>query len=91
MMQHKFKKHFGQNFLQDENIIQKIVSIEDLTFEDLVIEIGPGAGALTKKLIEKTNVLAYEIDTELKDCLSKLQDSGHFSIIWADFFKKKYT
>ena len=50
MMQHKFKKHFGQNFLQDENIIQKIVSIEDLTFEDLVIEIGPGAGALTKKL-----------------------------------------
>ena len=88
MMQHKFKKHFGQNFLQDENIIQKIVSIEDLTFEDLVIEIGPGAGALTKKLIEKTNVLAYEIDTELKDCLSKLQDSGHFSIIWADFLKR---
>lgn len=88
MMQHKFKKHFGQNFLQDENIIQKIVSIEDLTFEDLVIEIGPGAGALTKKLIEKTNVLAYEIDTELKDCLLKLQDSGHFSIIWDDFLKR---
>ena len=43
-----FKKKFGQNFLQDNNIIYKIVDSIGATKDDLVIEIGPGGGALTK-------------------------------------------
>ena len=50
-MSHKFKKKFGQNFLQDSKIIDKIVSSENLGTNDLVIEIGPGQGALTNRLI----------------------------------------
>ena len=87
-MQHNFKKKFGQNFLQDNKIIDKIVSSEELTYDDLVIEIGPGAGALTKKLIQKTNVLAYEIDMDLKIALEDLKLSGHLEIIWDDFLNR---
>lgn len=87
-MQHNFKKKFGQNFLQDNKIIDKIVSSEELTYDDLVIEIGPGAGSLTKKLIQKTNVLAYEIDMDLKIALEDLKLSGHLEIIWDDFLNR---
>ena len=87
-MQHNFKKKFGQNFLQDNKIIDKIVSSEELTYDDLVIEIGPGAGALTKKLTQKTNVLAYEIDMDLKIALEDLKLSGHLEIIWDDFLNR---
>ena len=87
-MQHNFKKKFGQNFLQDNKIIDKIVSSEELTYDDLVIEIGPGAGALTKKLTQKTNVLAYEIDMDLKIPLEDLKLSGHLEIIWDDFLNR---
>ena len=49
----KFKKKFGQNFLTDENILNNIVSSADIDEDTLVIEIGPGAGALTKKLVKR--------------------------------------
>lgn len=45
-----FKKSLGQNFLKDENIIKKIVSEITATKDDLIVEIGPGAGAITKHL-----------------------------------------
>ena len=64
-----FKKKFGQNFLQDNNIIKKIVESTNIEENALIIEIGPGRGALTKELIKKGQVLAYEIDTELKEYL----------------------
>lgn len=88
-MGHNFKKKFGQNFLQDTKIIDKIVSSEELGLKDLVIEIGPGQGALTKRLINKTNVLAYEIDLDLKDTLSQITGDGELSIIWGDFLERK--
>lgn len=49
----KFKKKYGQNFLVDNNILNKIIEKAGITSEDLVIEIGPGAGALTERLIHK--------------------------------------
>ena len=69
-MDFKFKKKYGQNFIQDQNIINNIINKSNLDKETLVIEIGPGAGALTKEL-EKVakNVIAYEIDTDLKEIL----------------------
>lgn len=63
-------KRFGQNYLQDQNIIKKIISEIDPKENDFIIEIGPGRGALTKPLIEsKTNFTAIEIDKRVIDDL----------------------
>ena len=71
----KAKKSFGQNFLKDANIISKIVSSIDFDKNDLVIEIGPGKGALTKVLKEKgASILAFEIDERMHEFLDKLED-----------------
>ena len=69
----KPKKRFGQNFLQDENILNKIVKEINPQNNDSIIEIGPGYGALTQKLLSATeNLTAVEIDRELaKDLNSK--------------------
>lgn len=82
-----FKKKLGQNFLQDENIINKIVNSSNLDKDTLVIEIGAGSGVLTKKLCETAGfVISYEIDKELKPLLDKnLQDHQNISIIFEDF------
>lgn len=62
----KPKKRFGQYFLQDENILNKIVKEINPQPDDLIIEIGPGYGALTQKLLSSTeNLIAVEIDNEL--------------------------
>lgn len=59
----RLKKKWGQNFLVDENILQKIVSTANLESTDSVLEIGPGIGSLTQKLAEKAKtVTAVEID-----------------------------
>ena len=81
----KFKKKFGQNFLKDNNILNKIADSVEVTSDDMVIEIGPGGGALTSKLIEKTkNLVCFEIDTELVSELKKYEDLGA-RIIYKDF------
>ena len=86
-MNFKFKKKYGQNFIQDKNIINKIVEKSDIDKETLVIEIGPGSGALTKELEKKAkNVLAYEIDTDLKEILEN-EISTNTKIIFEDFLK----
>ena len=62
----KPKKRFGQNFLQDENILNKIVMEINPQQDDYIIEIGPGYGALTQELLSATeNLTAIEIDDEL--------------------------
>ncbi|PKM93827.1 MAG: 16S rRNA (adenine(1518)-N(6)/adenine(1519)-N(6))-dimethyltransferase [Firmicutes bacterium HGW-Firmicutes-1] len=61
-----FQKRFGQNFLIDSNILEKIVHGAELTKEDVVIEIGPGIGSLTQVLAENAKmVIAIEIDKKL--------------------------
>jgi len=68
----KPKKRFGQNFLQDENILNKIVKEINPQPDDLIIEIGPGYGALTQKLLSATpNLIAVEIDNELAASLKE--------------------
>ena len=65
-----FKKKYGQNFLQDTNILDNIVKVSNITPDTLVIEIGVGAAALTKKLsLVSKNVLGYEIDKTLEEPL----------------------
>ncbi len=67
------KKSLGQNFLKDEEILKRISNTISVTKEDVILEIGPGKGALTKYLLEKNcHYFAYEIDTRMEPILSKL-------------------
>ena len=80
-----FKKKFGQNFLKNQDIIDKIVDSIEPTEDDLIIEIGPGSGALTKKLKKyDATLIAFEIDLETKQYLDKLEDKKT-QIIYQDF------
>ena len=73
-MEHNFKKKFGQNFLKDTNLLNAIVQDGGISTQDEVLEIGAGAGALTKQLsLNAKKVVSYEIDLDLK---SKLVDLG---------------
>jgi len=84
----KAKKHLGQHFLTDENIAKKIADTLQLDGYDLVLEIGPGMGVLTKYLLEK-NIETYviEIDTESVDYLNAHYPKLHGKIISKDFLK----
>jgi 16S rRNA (adenine1518-N6/adenine1519-N6)-dimethyltransferase len=79
-------KRFGQNYLQDQNIINKIISEINPKENELILEIGPGRGALTKKLLEsKANLTAIEIDRRVIDDL-KNQFTG-LHLFESDFLK----
>ena len=59
----KFQKKFGQNFLIDTHVVDKIIRSAGLTKDDMVLEIGPGIGSLTQHLAENAGkVVAVEID-----------------------------
>ena len=90
MKDFNFKKSLGQNFLKDNNIIDKIVGSPDKKDNNLVIEIGPGAGALSVELVKKYDrVIMYEIDTRLKGILEKkLIDYENYEIIFDDFLNR---
>ena len=88
-MKFNYKKSLGQNFLKDKNIIKKIADSINPTEEDLIIEIGPGAGALTKELVKKkSEVICFEIDTRLKEILEEI-NSEKLTIIFKDFLSIK--
>lgn len=84
-----FQKKYGQNFLIDVHILEKISHASGLLQNDLAIEIGPGIGALTQYLADKAkNVIAIEIDKNLMPMLKEtLADYENISIINADFLK----
>ena len=70
----KAKKYYGQNFLKNEEIIKNITDLVNPGENDLIIEIGPGRGALTKYLTQKAcDLVCIEIDTDLKVYLDKYQ------------------
>ncbi len=82
------KKSLGQNFLKDEAVLKKIADTFAVTEKDLIVEIGPGKGALTKYLIQKkSSTLCYELDTRLKNILLSF-DSEKCHFIFDDFLKR---
>ena len=89
MKNFEYKKSLGQNFLIDQNIINKIINSINLKEESLIIEIGPGSGALTKELVKlDANIISFEIDTRLKDELDKISnENNNLEIIYEDFLK----
>ena len=84
-----FKKSFGQNFLTDTNILQKIVDTAEVDDQVNVIEIGPGIGALTEFLAERAaEVMAFEIDHRLVPILADtLRDFDNVIIVNEDILK----
>jgi 16S rRNA (adenine1518-N6/adenine1519-N6)-dimethyltransferase len=87
----EFKKHFGQNFLTDTNLLKAIVADANITKEDEVLEIGPGAGALTKELARQAKkVICYEIDKKLEPILKQeLAEFDSVQIIFKDILKEE--
>ena len=83
----KAKKNYGQNFLKNDEIIKNITDLVNPNENDLIIETGPGRGALTKYLIKKNcDLVCIEIDTDLKFYLDKYQ-SKKCKIIYEDILK----
>jgi 16S rRNA (adenine1518-N6/adenine1519-N6)-dimethyltransferase len=85
----KFNKSFGQNFLIDEDVLEKTIDAMDLTPESAVIEIGPGIGTLTHEIAKKAGkVYSIEIDETLIPILEEtLGNYNNVSIIEGDALK----
>lgn len=83
----KAKKKFGQNFLNNQKIIDQIVEIISPEGKN-IIEIGPGMGAITKKIVQKSKKLvAYEIDNDMVEYLTKNNILNNQQIIHQDFLE----
>lgn len=89
MEKHNFKKKYGQNFLNNDNILDNIVNLFDVNNKDRIVEVGPGAGALTSRLIKKgCKVTAFEIDESLKPFLDRIY-ANNLEVIYKDFLTIK--
>jgi 16S rRNA (adenine1518-N6/adenine1519-N6)-dimethyltransferase len=85
---HRPRKRFGQHFLHDPRVLEKIVDALDLQAADFVVEIGPGQGALTNLLLEKLDKLdVIEIDRDLAASL----DSQKLKVHQADALEFDYS
>lgn len=85
----KFKKRFGQNFITDPGILNKIVDVAEITKDDLVIEVGPGLGTLTKTIAERAGrVITIEIDKDLIPILQEtLEGLDNVDVVEGDALK----
>jgi len=85
----RFKKQFGQNFISDSNLLSSIVTASGVTKETTVVEIGCGAGTLTRAIAEQAKkVYAFDIDTDLQPVLAEtLAGLENVEVIFRDFNK----
>ncbi len=87
-MKHVAKKRFGQNFLTDQGIIDSLVSAISPKADDLMVEIGPGLGALTKPLLQKLNMLhVVEVDRDIISWMQKEYANNSITIHNSDALK----
>ncbi len=92
---HKARKRFGQHWLKSDRILNQIISAGELVDGDRVLEIGPGQGVLTQRMLATAaKVLAVEIDRdlclELSDRFIAFMASGQFRLIESDFLKLNF-
>ena len=84
----KAKKKFGQNFLINKDIIDSIIEKSGISKNDVVLEIGPGLGTLTKELlIHSKRVIAVELDSDMCDILQNRFDNDNLEIVNEDILK----
>jgi len=86
------KKNFGQNFLTDRRVVEKIIKAADIRQDEIVIEIGPGLGALTAAIAHKAaKVVAIEIDSRLvpilRENIESIGNAENTEIICQDILK----
>lgn len=86
-------KRFGQHFLIDGNLMRKLVAAAELRPDDVVLEVGPGTGALTEELVRQAgHVVAVEIDRTLQSvCRDRLGDRPNFTLIAGDVLGSKHA
>ena len=84
-MDHHFRKKWGQNFLVDKNLLDKIVSTVNPQANDHILEIGPGEGVLSERILPQVKeMLAVEIDPLLVDQLNKQKNLNDLNVIQGD-------
>lgn len=82
------KRSLGQNFLQDPNALEKVVSSADVQPDDTVLEIGAGTGALTEALAKVAKrVIAVELDDRMLPILSRFEASGNVEVVHGDILE----
>ena len=86
------KRYLGQNFLYDPSILKRIIQVAQLNREDVVVEIGPGPGRLTRMLAERVRkVIAIELDKRLfEELKTELADYKNMEFIYGDALKYPY-
>lgn len=92
MVSRRFRPNarLSQNFCIDERLLSKMVEVASLKKDDVVLEIGPGTGFLTEKLLEKCRVVAVEKDGKMAELLSELFSGNKgFSLAHADFLESE--
>ena len=85
-----FQKRFGQNFLIDTRVLDKIISASGITKDDMILEVGPGIGTMTQYLCESARkVIAVEIDKNLIPILENdtLKEYDNVRVINEDILK----
>lgn len=91
-MKHIAKKRFGQNFLTDQSVIASLVEAISPKMDDLLVEIGPGLGALTKPLLKRLNLLhVVEVDRDIIAWMEKEYIGNNIAIHGADALKFDFT
>ena len=87
----RFNKKYGQNFISDGNLLASIASLSSVGADDTVVEIGAGAGTLTREISAKAKrVVSYEIDENLRPVLSEtLRGCDNAEVVFRDFLKEK--
>ena len=83
------KKRLGQNFLADKNVLEKIIKAGNITSEDIILEIGPGTGILTRELVKKAKkVIAIEKDPAMVEILrERFKEIKNLEIVQKDILK----
>lgn len=91
MVEYRFrpKRKLGQNFLVNEDLAEKLVGLAALKKTDRVLEIGPGAGFLTRLLLKQCPVVAVELDTALCRLLEERLAGKNFTLVCGDFLEEE--
>lgn len=90
-MTHRPRKRFGQNFLQDHSVVEKILQAAELSTASHVLEIGPGLGALTGGLLERARELTVmEVDRDLAAALRR-QEEPRLRVLEGDCLELDWT
>ena len=89
---HKPRKRFGQHYLTDDSILERMVRAIDPRDDEILVEIGPGTGILTDQLVSRCGHLyAIELDRDLAPKLANLYPDDAFSVIQGDVLDVDFT